>query len=77
MLCYWILGEKGKVLSHTTIQNLTSDKPRDTNIQEQICYYPRWKPHLEVRNVGTSLDGYESFINDDEESTTKGDNNME
>ena len=38
-LCYWIISEKGKVLSHTTVQHLTADKPRYPKFQEQIHDY--------------------------------------
>ena len=30
--CYWIISDKGKVLSHTNIQHLTADKSRDPNV---------------------------------------------
>ena len=38
-ICYWILSKKGKVLSKTTVQHLTDEEPRDTDVQELICDY--------------------------------------
>ena len=38
-LCYWILSKKGKVLSKTTVQHLTDEEPRDTDVQELIRDY--------------------------------------
>ena len=38
-LCYWIISEKGKVLSRTTVQHLTAEEPRDNDVQEQIRDY--------------------------------------
>ena len=35
-LCYWIISEKGKVLSQTTVQHLTAEEPRDPDVQERI-----------------------------------------
>ena len=32
-LCYWVIGEKGKVLSRTTFQHLTAEEPIDTDVQ--------------------------------------------
>ena len=65
-LCYWILSEKGKVLSRTTIQHLTADKPMDPKVQERIHdYHGSLEDALGSEDFGTILDGYESFINDD------------
>ena len=36
-----------------------------------------WKPQFVSEDFGTSLDSYYSYINDDEEVTTKGDTNEE
>ena len=73
MLCYFILSEKGGVISHTTVQHLTSDKPRGPDVQERIRDY---HGSLEVahgsEDFGSSLDGYDSFIGGDEEDTAKG-----
>ena len=38
-ICYCILIEKGKVLSQTTVQQLTAEEPRDTDVQEWISDY--------------------------------------
>ena len=77
-LCYWIMSKKGMFLSHTTINKLTDDKPRDPNVQEQIHdYHVFMEVAVGCDNFGTSLDGYYSFINDDEEDTTKGNTNGE
>ena len=38
-LCYWILSEKGKFLSRTTFNHLTSEEPRDPGVQERIRDY--------------------------------------
>ena len=32
-LCYRIISEKGKVLSRTTVQNITAEKLRDPNVK--------------------------------------------
>ena len=75
-LCYWNLSKKGKVLSHTTVQHLTADKPRVTNDKEMIHdYHGSLEGALVSDYFGTSLDGYNHFINDDEEVTAKGDPN--
>ena len=75
-LCYWIISEKGKVLSQTTVQHLTAEEPRDPNIQERIRYYHgSLEDELVSEDFGTSLDGYGSFINDYEEGIAKGDPN--
>ena len=31
-ICYWNISEKGKVISHTTVQHLTIDEPKDDNV---------------------------------------------
>ena len=36
-----------------------------------------WKNAVGSKDFGTSLDGYESLINDDEEGIVKGDHNKE
>ena len=70
------MSEKGKVLSLTTVQHIIPDEPRDINIQEQICdYHGSLESVLESEDFHTILYGFESFINDDEEVTTKGDPN--
>ena len=77
-LCYCILSEKGKVLSSTTGQHLTADRPRDANIQERIRdYHVLLEATLGSEYLGTSLVGYDSFINNDEEGTEKFDPNKE
>ena len=77
-LCYCILSEKGKVLSSTTGQNQTADRPRNANIQEQIRdYHVLLEATLGSEYLGTSLVGYDSFINNDEEGTEKFDPNKE
>ena len=35
-LYYWVMNEKSNVLSHTTVEPQTYDKPRDPNNQQQI-----------------------------------------
>ena len=66
-LCYWILSEKGTFLSRTIVQHLTAEEPRDCDVQERICDYNGYlEDALERKYFGTSLDGYDSFINDDE-----------
>ena len=66
-LCYWILSEKGKVLSQTIVQNLTSEEPRDPEVQERIRdYRGSLEDVLGSKDFGNSLYGYDSFINDDE-----------
>ena len=75
-LCYWIISEKGKVLSHTTVQHLTADKPRYPKFQEQIHdYHGSLETALWSDYIGTNLDGYDSFINYYEEGNIKGEPN--
>ena len=77
-LFYWILSEKGTVLSQTTVQHLTAEEPRDPDVQERICdYHGSLENVLGSEDFGDSLDGYDSFINDDEEGIAKGDPNEE
>ena len=55
-LCYWILSEKVKVLSQTTVQNLTPQEPRDTDVQERIRdYHGSLEDALGSEEFGTSL----------------------
>ena len=75
-VCYCIISEKGKVLSRTTFQHLTAEEPIDLDVQERIRYYHgSLKDVLGSKDFGTSLDGYDSFINDNEEGVAKGDPN--
>ena len=77
-VCYWTLSEKGKVLSQTKVQNLTSEEPRDSDVQERIRdYHGSLEDALRSEDFGTSLDVYDSFINDDEDGIDKGDPNKE
>ena len=62
-LCYWILSEKGKVLSQNKVQHLTAEEPRYPDLQERICdYHGSLEDTLGSEEFGTSLDGYDSFI---------------
>ena len=36
---FWIISEKGKVLSWTTFRNLTAEEPIDRGVQERINDY--------------------------------------
>ena len=77
-LCYWIITEKGKVLSRTTVQHLAAEEPRDHDVQERIYgYHGSLKHTLGSKDFGTSLDGYNPFINDYEEGIAKGEPNKE
>ena len=77
-LCYWILSEKGNVLSKTTVQHLNAEEPRYTDVQELIRDYHGFLEDVCGSNdVGTSLDGYDSFMNADEEGIAKFDTNKE
>ena len=77
-ICYWILSEKVKVLSQTTVQHLTAEEPRDTDVQERIRdYHISLEDALGGEGFGTSFDGYESFVNDDKEGISKGEPNEE
>ena len=72
------MSEKGKVLSQTTVQQLTAEEPRDPDAQERIRdYNGSLEDVLGSENFGTSLDVYESFMNDDEEGVAKGGPNKE
>ena len=77
-LCYWILSEKVNFLSQTKVQHLTAEEPRDTDGQELIRdYHGFLEDVLGSKDFGTSLDGYDSFVNDDEEGIAKFDPNKE
>ena len=77
-LCYWILSKKGEVLYQTTVQHLTAEEPRDPDFQQRIRdYHGSLEDALGSEDFVTSLDGYESFINDDEQAIVKGDPNEE
>ena len=77
-LFYWILSEKGKILSQTKVQDITAEEPRDPDVQERICdYHESLEYVLGSEDFGSSLDGYDSFINDDEEDIAKCDPNEE
>ena len=66
-ICFWVLSEKGKVLSQTTVQHLTSEEPRDPDVQYWICdYHVCLEDALGSEYFGTSLYLYDSLINDDE-----------
>ena len=78
MLCYLILIKKGSVLLCTTIKHVTDEKPRYPNVQEWIQdYHGYLEAALVSENFGTSLDVYDSFINDNEGGTAKGNPNEE
>ena len=75
-LCYFIISEKGKVLSRTTVQHLTAEEPIDPGVQEQISdYHGSLEDVLRSEDFGISLDRYDSFKNYDEEGIAKGDPN--
>ena len=77
-LCYWIISEKVKVLSRTTVQNLNSEETRDPHFQQRIHnYHGSLEDKLGNEDLGTSLDVYESFINYYENGIAKGDPNEE
>ena len=61
-----MLSEKVKVLSQTTVQHLTEEEPRDPDVQEHNRdYHGSLEDALGSEDFGTSLDGYDSFVNDD------------
>ena len=63
-------------LSRTTVQNLTAKEPRYPDVQERILdYHGSLEGVIGSKDFGASLDGYDSFINDDEEGISKGDPN--
>ena len=75
---FWIISEKGKVLSWTKVQHLTSEEPIYPDVQYQIRdYHGSLEYELGSENFGTSLYGYDSFINNDKEGIPKGDPNKE
>ena len=72
-LCYCMLSDKGKVLSITTVQHLTVEQPRDLCAQYQIRdYHVSLEDVFGSKDFDTSLDGYESSIDDYEEVIAKG-----
>ena len=75
-LCYWILSEKGRVLSKTTAQLLTAEETIYIIFQEQIRdYHGSLEDVLGSQDFGTSLDGYDYLINDDKYGIAKGNPN--
>ena len=77
-LCYWILSEKGKFLSQTTVHHLTYEEPRDTDVQYRIRdYHGSLEDALGSKDFGTSLDVYDSLINNYEKGIPKGEPNEE
>ena len=78
MICYYILNEKVKVISCTTIQHLNTYEPRDPNFQERIHdYHGSLESTLGSEDFGNSSYGYEYFINYYEEGNAKGEPNQE
>ena len=64
-LCYCIISYKGKVLSITIVQHLTTEEPRDPDVQERIRdYHGSLEDALGSEDFGTSLDEYDSLMND-------------
>ena len=51
---------------------------KNPDVQERICdYHGSLEYLLGINDFGNSLDGYDYFINDDEEGVSKGDPNEE
>ena len=68
VICYCILVSKGNIILNTTVKHLTADKPRYPKIQELIRdYHGSLEATLGREYFWTSLDIYDSFINDDRE----------
>ena len=66
-LCYWILSEKGKFLSQTTVHHLTYEEPRDTDVKDWIRdYHGSLEYLLGSEDFVTSYNGYYYFFNDNE-----------
>ena len=77
-LCYWIISEKGKVLSQITVQHLTSEEKICPDGQERIRdYHGSLEDAPRSEGFGTNLDGYDSFMNYDEEGIAKCETNEE
>ena len=78
MYVFWIISEKGKVLSQTTIQHLADEETIYPDVIEWIRDYPDLlEDVLGSEDFGTSLDIYDSFINDNEDGIDKGDPNYQ
>mmetsp|Transcript_15996 Transcript_15996/g.23839 ORF Transcript_15996/g.23839 Transcript_15996/m.23839 type:complete len:1130 (+) Transcript_15996:7540-10929(+) len=65
-LCYWILTDKGTVLSRTTVQHVTTDEMKDASIADKISMY---RNNLDgslsdPQYISTESD-FEGFIMDD------------
>ena len=59
-----LLGKEG-FWSQTTVHHLTDEEPKDPDVQEQIRdYHGSLEDVIGSEDFGTSLDGYDSFIND-------------
>jgi hypothetical protein len=65
-MCYWVLTDKAKILSRTTVQHVTATEVATDEIQAQIRdYHLSLDQHLGDDGYVTDLDGFEAFINDD------------
>ena len=53
--CYWIISDKGKVLSWTKVQNITTEEKRYPDVQERIRdYHGSLEYVLGSKDFGTS-----------------------
>ena len=60
------------------LEAMIAEESRDTDVQERIrVFFCSLEDSLGSDDFCTSLDGYDSFINDDEEGIAKGDPNEE
>ena len=67
VLQYCIINVKWDVISRTTVQNLTAEKPTYLYVQERICdYCGSLEAVFVIDSCGTILGGYVSLTNDDE-----------
>ena len=65
-LSYWVLTDKGTVLSRTTVQHFTSDEVLKPAIQEQIReYHVKMSAAIDNHKPTSNLDNLEDFVNDD------------
>ena len=65
-LCYWILTEKGQILSRTTVQHVTREEVQNPGIQQAIReYHTTLYQIIGAEEFVSDMDGFSDFVNDD------------
>jgi hypothetical protein len=65
-LCYWILTEKGQILSRTTVQHVTREEVQNPEIQQAIReYHNTLYQVIGAEEFVSDIGGLSDFVNDD------------